>query len=193
MKYKWLVILGIVIVIIFSGFSWVKNTYNGLTTEKVNVDAKWAQVENTYQSRFDLTPQLEATVKGAADFEKSTFVEIAQARSQWQAAKASDDRVGQMAAANQLDSSVARFMITVENYPTLSGTQTFATMQAQVEGLDNRLRVARKDYTDAAQVFNTKVKIFPGILLANILGFKEEPFFESTQGAEIAPVIDFAK
>lgn len=167
---------------------WLWTGYNGLVTGKANVEAQWAQVETQYQRRFDLVPNLVSTVKGAADFEQSTLESVTAARSAWAQA---GSREGQIAAAGNLDSALSRLLVTVEAYPQLQATQAFRDLMTQLEGTENRIAVARKDYNQAVQMYNVKVRMFPGNILAGMFGFSDEELFSSTPGAEDAPSVNF--
>ena len=185
MKNKTLwIVLGIVAVL---GL-WLWSGYNGLVTAQESVVASWAQVETQYQRRVDLVPNLVNTVKGAADFEQETFTAITEARSRWQTAPTRND---QIAAAGQMESALSRLLVSVENYPQLQATQAFRDLMTQLEGTENRIGTARRDYNEEVRGYNVRVKRFPGNLLAAAFGFDAEEFFEATEGAENAPVVDF--
>ena len=179
------IIIGVVVIL----GVWLFSTYNGLVSAHANVEGKWAQVQTQYQRRFDLIPNLEATVKGAANFEKSTFVAVTEARSQWQ--NAGGNRDAQVTAAQSFDSAIARLLVTVEAYPQLQATQAFRDFMTEESGTENRIAVARKDYNDAVQSYNVKVRTFPRNLIAGMLGFGPEKFFENTPGSENAPNVSF--
>lgn len=163
---------------------WVFGGYNGLVTERQNVDTAWNNVETQYQRRFDLVPNLVNTVKGAANFEQSTLTQITEARTSWQNASSREEQV---AAASALD----RLIVTVEAYPQLQGTQAFRDLMTQLEGTENRISVARRDYNEAVRDYNLTVKRFPGAILAAMFGYDAEPGFESAPGSENAPSVDF--
>ncbi len=185
----WIIVLGFVIVI---GL-WAVTSYNGLVTEKGNVDRQWAQVETQYQRRVDLVPSLVGTVKGAANFEQETFKEVTEARSAWAQAKTLGDRGQEIAAAGGFDSALSRLLVTVEAYPQLQATQAFRDLMTQLEGTENRIAVARKDYNDAVFSYNVRVQRFPGSFAAMIFGFAPEKSFEAAPGSDKAPVVDFTK
>ncbi len=162
------------------------------------VDAQWADVQNEYQSRADLVPQLVNTVKGAANFEQSTLTDISEARAQ----------VGQMTvskevledpqaferfqqAQSQLGGALSRLLSVSENYPELQASQGFLTLQDQLEGINNRISNERMRFNEAARTYNTYVKKFPQSIYANILGFDEKVYFEASQGAQSAPEVNF--
>jgi LemA protein len=175
----------------------VAGTYNNLVKLDENVKNKWGQVENVYQRRADLVPNLVETVKGAAAFEKDTFTAVTEARA----------RVGQVNLGNQvpdaqqlqkfqaaqdsLSSALSRLLVVVEKYPDLKATQNFRDLQAQLEGTENRIAVERKRFNDAAQEFNTTRRRFPTVLFASLLGFSEKPYFQAAPGSEKAPQVKF--
>ena len=167
---------------------WVLTSYNGLVTANESVDAAWSQVETQYQRRFDLIPNLANTVKGAANFEQETFTQVTQARSAWQSAGTRNEQV---AAATQFDSALSRLLVTVENYPQLQATQAFRDLMTQVEGTENRIATARRDYNQEVQQYNVRVKRFPTNLFAMVFGFEAADFFEAAEGSDTAPSIDF--
>ncbi len=183
----WFIVLGFLVVI---GL-WLMSSYNGLVTSKGNVDRQWAQVETQYQRRVDLVPNLVSTVKGAANFEQETFTEVTQARSAWAQAKTIGDRGGEIQAAAGFDSALSRLLVTVEAYPQLQATQAFRDLMTQLEGTENRIAVARKDYNDAVFGYNVRVQRFPGKLAAMIFGYAPEKSFEAAPGSDTAPVVNF--
>lgn len=167
---------------------WVWVGYNGLVTGRETVDRSWADVETQEQRRFDLIPNLVSTVKGAAAFEQETFRGVTEARSRWQGAT---DRSDQIQAAGQFESALGRLLVTFENYPQLQATQAYRDLLAQLEGTENRITVARRDYNEAVRRYNLRVKRFPGNVLARLFGFEAQVFFESTEGAEAVPKVNF--
>jgi LemA protein len=175
-------------------------TYNRLVTLSQEVDKQWAQVENVYQRRADLVPNLVATVRGAADFEKSTLEAVTQARAsvgraQITAPTAPTDaaQLAQFEAAQaQLGAALQRLLVVVERYPELRANQNFRDLQAQLEGTENRITVERNRYNETAQAYNTSRLRFPTNLFASMLGFKEKAYFKAvTPGAEQAPQVNF--
>ncbi len=172
---------------------WVMGVYNGLVTMRTQIDANWAQVEVQYQRRADLIPQLVSTVQGAANFEQGTLVAVTEARTQWLNTKndpnASLD--SQIQSANNFDSALSRLLVTVESYPQLTATETFKTLQDQLEGTENRVAVARKDFNETVTPYNVKTQRFPGNIVAKLFGFDKYPFFESAAGSENAPEVKF--
>jgi LemA protein len=179
-------IIIIVVVVLLSGWMW--SGYNSFITAHEAVDGSWAQVETQYQRRIDLIPNLVSTVKGAADFEKSTFVEVTEARTKWMDA---GNRTEKVSAANGMEGALARLMLTFENYPTLQATQAYRDLMTQLEGTENRIAVSRRDYNDIVRIYNVRVKRFPALILAKLFGFGSEEFFEAEEGAEDAPDVNF--
>jgi len=177
---------------------WFFGSYNSLITLSESVDAGWAQVENQYQRRADLIPNLLSTVQGAADFESETQEKITalrtqavQARDSWNSAETPAD---QIVAARQIDSVASAFRglnINVENYPQLKATQNFETFQAQLEGTENRVAVERKRYNDAVKRYNIKIQRIPTVLIARMFGFTSETYFDIEEGIEQVPVVKF--
>ncbi len=190
---------GLVVILVIVGLS-VAGTYNRLVTLDQAVQSQWAQVESVYQRRADLIPNLVATVKGAANFEKSTYLAVAEARS----------KVGQLnlgssvpndpaafakftAAQDALSSALSHLLAVVENYPQLKATQNFEDLQAQLEGSENRIAVERMRFNRAAQTFNTTRDSFPTNIVAGFFGsrFAEKAYFKSQPGSENAPQVKF--
>jgi LemA protein len=175
----------------------VMSSYNRLVGLEEGVDSAWAQVENVYQRRADLIPNLVATVRGAADFERGTLEAVTEARA----------KVGQMsfegvpdaqqfaefqAAQGGLTQALSRLMVVVERYPELRATEGFRDLQVQLEGSENRITVERMRFNEVAREFNTARRRFPTVLMANMLGFGEKPYFEATEGADRPPTVDFS-
>ncbi|HKR05743.1 MAG TPA: LemA family protein [Bacteroidia bacterium] len=203
---KWIVI-GIILIVIAIVYQFFKSSFNNMVTYNESVKKEWANVEAAYQRRLDLIPNLVSTVKGAADFEKSTLTAVIEARAgAAQAAKEVHDQVDRegakglspeniqkfQAAQNQLATSVGRMInIVVEQYPQLRATENFRELQSQLEGTENRITVARRDFNDKVIVYNTYIKRFPQNLLAGMYGFQESVYFEADKGAEKAPAVKF--
>ena len=173
--------------------------YNGLVQMDQNVKGKWANVESDYQRRSDLIPNLVNTVKGAADFEKSTLEAVVNARAQATQTKIdvtnlSPEKVAEFQKAqSQLSGAIGRLLVTMEKYPELKATDAFRDLQSQLEGTENRIKVSRNDFNSAVQEYNTSVKKFPMVLFSGMFGFKEKGFFAAEAGAEKAPTVDFNK
>ncbi len=185
----WMIVLAVAVVV---GL-WLVTSYNGLVSARAGVQNAWAQVETQYQRRVDLVPNLVSTVKGAANFEQETFTQVTEARSAWAQAKTVGDRGQVIAAANGFDSALSRLLVTVEAYPQLQATQAFRDLMTQLEGTENRVAVARKDYNDSVAAYNIRVLQFPGRLAAALFGFDAEKSFEAAPGSEKAPEVDFTK
>ncbi len=187
----------IAIVTLILGFTQTSCNYNRLVTEEEKVNTAWSQVENVYQRRADLIPQLVSTVKGAANFEKSTYESVTKARSEASSIQidpanmTAEDLQKFQNAQDNVSSSLNRLLVTVEAYPELKANQNFRDLQAQLEGTENRIAVERKKFNEAAQNYNTIRRKFPRIIFAKIYGFKERPYFKAAAGAEQAPKVEF--
>ncbi len=186
--FLWIVVAVIVLCVL-----WIISGYNGFVTTKAAVDNAWSQVETQYQRRMDLVPNLVSTVKGAANFEQETFREVTEARSVFAQAKSIGDRSGEIQAASGFDGALSRLLVTVEAYPQLQATQAFRDLMTQLEGTENRVAVARKDFNDSVLAYNLRVSRFPGLLLAKLFGFASEKAFDAVEGAEKAPSVDFTQ
>jgi len=191
-----------VCIIIVAVLLFVGSTYNALVTLGQAVDAQWGQVQNVYQRRADLIPNLVATVKGAANFEKSTYEDVAKARASvgqispqvvQNAINNPQDFAKYAAAQDALGSALSRLLAVVENYPQLRATENFQTLQAQLEGTENRIAFERKKYNDAARDFNTRRNTFPTVAIAGMFGsrFNEKPYFQAQPGAQTPPTVNF--
>lgn len=199
------VILGIlaalVLIVIIMGFS-VMGTYNTLVQLDQAAQAQWGQVENTYQRRSDLVPNLVETVKGVSNFEKETLIAVTEARAKvgQVSSGALQNAVNNPAALQRfqqaqdgLSSALSRMMVVVEKYPELKATESFRELQAQLEGTENRITVERMRFNESAQGFNTKRESFPTVLIAGFFGskFQTKGYFKATSGAEKAPAVKF--
>lgn len=189
---KWLIAGGVALVLI----AWVAGTYNKLVTLRETVDTKWSNVESDYQRRSDLVPNLVETVKGAAGFEQDTLTAVTEARAKATSTTVNLDDPSSLQTFSQnqgeLSSALSRLLVSVEAYPTLTATQNYKDLQVQLEGTENRISVARKDYSAAAKDYNVARNRFPNNLIAAIFGFKEREYFEAEPGAETAPKVDFS-
>nr|WP_294941058.1 LemA family protein [uncultured Mucilaginibacter sp.] len=172
-------------------------SYNSMVTADENIKGKWGQVETQYQRRADLIKNLVATVKGEANFEKSTLTEIAEARAkatsvQVDASTLTPESIQKyQEAQGQLSTALGRLLSVTENYPTLRANDAFRNLQTQLEGTENRISVARKDFNEAVQAYNSKIRSFPANITAKMFGFKEKGYFQADQGASKAPDINF--
>jgi len=171
--------------------------YNSLVKLDETVQNKWAQVETQYQRRSDLIPNLVATVKGAAKFEQGTLTDVIEARSKASQITVDPSKLTEenmqkyQAAQGQLSQALGKLMVLTENYPELKATQQFSELSAQLEGTENRIAVARKDFNESVLTYNTKVRSFPNNLTAGIFGFSTKAAFKADAGAQNAPKIEF--
>jgi len=188
-----IVVITIVVLIIGRGCK----GYNNLVTLREQVTRDWANVENVYQRRADLIPNLVNTVKGYAEHEQETFTRVVEARSRATSVTIDGDNLTEesiqqyQAAQGEVSSALSRLLAIVENYPELKANQNFLELQAQLEGTENRIAVERRNYNSTATTYNTEIKKFPTILYAGILGFSNKPYFEAAEGADQAPVVQF--
>ncbi len=193
MKKSTIIIIALVAIVAIWGVS----GYNGLVKLDENVNNQWANVETQYQRRADLIPNLVNTVKGYAQYEQETLEKVIEARS-----KASQvtvdpsnmtaEQIQQyQAAQSEVTSALGRLLVTVERYPDLKANQNFLELQAQLEGTENRINVARKDFNDTAKAYNAKMRQFPTNILASIFSFTAKAYFEAQEGAEKAPTVQF--
>ncbi len=194
MNIKTLVGLGVVALLVFYGI----NKNNDLVQKQETVNQAWAQVENQYQRRADLVPNLVNTVKGAADFEQETLTNVIEARSRATSIQVSagdlDDpqklaRFQQ--AQQQLSGALSRLLVTVEKYPELKANKNFLALQDQLEGTENRISTERMRFNQAVQTYNTSIQKFPGNIFAGILGFDKKAYFEADEGADEVPEVNF--
>jgi LemA protein len=195
-----LLALGALVVVVTAAVASIGGTYNRLVVLDQAVQSQWAQVETAYQRRADLIPNLVETVKGAANFEKSTYVAVAEARSKVGQVSVGDSAPTDpaafakfTAAQDALAGALSRLLVTVEQYPDLKASQNFADLQAQLEGSENRISVERMRFNDAAQTFNTARDSFPTNLVAGFFGskFAEKVYFQSQPGSATAPAVKF--
>ena len=194
MKTSSIILIALGAFLLIIGF-WGCNGYNGLVGADQGVKKVWSNVETNYQRRTDLYNSVIKTIEGSANFEKSTLKEVIEARS-----KATQIKVDvndpasleayQKAQAN-LQGSFSRLMAVAENYPNLKTTDAFRDFQAQIEGTENRINVARQDYNKSIEDYNLRVKKFPGVILARLFGYNDKPFYKADAGTEKAPPIDF--
>ncbi len=188
-----LIVAGIAIMLIIWGVS----VYNGLVKSEVNVEQEWSNVETQYQRRSDLIGNLVATVKGYAEHEKNTLNEVIAARAAATQTKIdikdlTPEKLQEFQAVQgELSSALSRLLVTVEQYPDLKANQNFLELQAQLEGTENRIQVARQRYNEVAAEFNKKIRVFPTNILAGIFGFNKKPFFEADKEAKQAPKVEF--
>jgi len=196
---KILVVLGVVIGAILLLVVIAGGSYNKLVRLQTATDGSWAQVQNVYQRRADLIPNLVATVSGAANFEKSTLTEITAARASVGQVKLDPNKAPADAASLEqfdkaqqgLSSALSRLLVVVERYPDLKATANFRDLQAQLEGTENRISVERGRFNEAVQAYNAAIKSFPAVFYAGMFGFKDRPYFTATPGSEAPPKVNF--
>jgi LemA protein len=192
------ILIGLIALIVIAGLL-VMSSYNGLVSLQQATDAQWAQVQNVYQRRADLVPNLVSTVSGAANFEKSTLIAVTDARASvgrvQLPAGGSPTDPAQLAAfqqaQGQLGSALSRLLVVSEQYPDLKATANFRDLQAQLEGTENRISVERGRFNDVVQAYDTAIRRFPAVILAGMFGFKERPYFAAVAGSETAPKVQF--
>ena len=196
MKFpKWAIAVAVIVLLAIWGIS----KYNGLVTIDQNVKNKWSQVENQYQRRSDLIPNLVNVVKGYASHEKETLEGVITARSKATSTTIDANNLDEAAlqrfqqSQDALSSALSRLMVVVEKYPDLKANEQFQNLAVQLEGTENRIATARRDFNETAKTYNTARQTFPTVLIAGLLGFKERPYFTAQAGSEIAPTVDFSK
>ena len=195
-KALWITI-AIIVVLLFAGYSWVKGTYNTMVTQDEGVKTAWSQVENQYQRRMDLIPNLVNTVKGYATHEKETLEGVVSARAEATKTTIDPSNLNEesmkkfQAAQGELSSALSRLMLVIERYPDLKANQNFSELQAQLEGRENRISVERKRFNETAQSYNTYIRSFPTNILAGMFGFQPKAYFSAESGAEKAPKVEF--
>ena len=192
-KYIFNLSLFLIIIASFSGCG-----YNSLVEQDETVNQAWAQVENQYQRRADLIPNLVKTVQGYADFEKGVLTEVTELRSRVGQIKLSTDDLSDeekfkqfQDAQDKLSGALSRLLVVAENYPQLKANENFLQLQSQLEGTENRISVERKKFNEAVQEYNTSVRRFPTLITAKIMGFKEKQYFKSAPGTDKAPDVNF--
>ncbi|MBQ7772354.1 MAG: LemA family protein [Bacteroidales bacterium] len=194
---KGLITIVIIAAIVLGGFLWVKGAYNRMVVEDENVQAAWAQVENVYQRRADLIPNLVATVKGYAEHESATLENVVAARAKATQMTIDPENLSEEAIARfneaqgELSTALGRLLLIQENYPDLKANQQFSELQAQLEGTENRIATERMKFNETAKAYNTMIRKFPDNILASMFGFEKKGYFEAQSGAETAPKVEF--
>ena len=200
MKIFGIVLAAIAVVVLMFVLSLI-GAYNGLVSKDETVTSAWGQVENTYQRRNDLIPNLVNTVKGYATHEKSTFVEVTEARAKVSSIKINAEQLTKDAgmmkqfieAQDQLGSALSRLMVVVEKYPDLKANQNFLSLQDEIAGTENRIAVERKRYNETVVDLNKSIRVFPSNIIASMFGLEKRTYFEAEEKAKTAPVVDFSK
>lgn len=183
-----LIVIGIILLFVFSIYSFIKGTYNNLVMLDEGVKAAWAQVENQLQRRYDLIPNYVETVKGFAKQERDVFIKVTEARSRVGGATTVPDKIE---ANNQLSSALSRLLVVVERYPELKSDQNFLRLQDELAGTENRIAVERMRYNETVKTYNIKVRSFPTNILAGMFGFEKATFFEVPEAAQAVPKVAF--
>lgn len=188
-KLLWIIVpLAVILIAGGSFFSWYIGTRNTLIAAEENIEASWAEIDNQLQRRSDLIPNIVATVKGFASHETEVFTNIANARSRLAGATSVAEKAE---GDNQMQSALSRLLVVVENYPQLKSDKNFLKLQDELAGTENRLAVARKRYNDQVKTFNTKIRIFPGSVIAGSMGMEKKDYFEISASAKEAPKVEF--
>jgi LemA protein len=189
---------GVVLLAIGMLVAWGISSYNNMVSLDQTVIQQWSQVENQYQRRADLIPNLVNTVKGYADFEKEVLTKVTEARSKVSQFNITPELLNDPQAfakfqslQGELSGALSRLLVTVENYPQLKANENFLQLQAQLEGTENRISVERKKFNEVVQSYNTTIKRFPASMLAGMFGFGEKQYFKAIQGAETPPKVEF--
>jgi LemA protein len=192
-----LIVVGIILFLIVSVSIWIAGINNNLVTKEEGVNTAWANVENVYQRRLDLIPNLVNTVKGVAKFEQQTLTAVIEARAKATSVQINPKNLDEgslqkfQEAQNGVSSALGRLMVVVEKYPELKATQNFSELQAQLEGTENRITVERMKFNESAQAYNTYLRQFPNSMFAGMFGFQQKAYFKSQAGAEKAPEVQF--
>lgn len=192
--YIVLIVIAAVVLIIFF---WFKGTYNGMVNMQEEVAAQWSNVENQYQRRLDLIPNLVNTVKGYAAHEENTLTDVVNARAKATQMQINIDQLDENTlrklnnVQGELSSALSRLLAVSENYPNLKANQNFLDLQAQLEGTENRIAVERRKFNEVARSYNAYIRRFPKNILAGMFGFTPKPYFEANAGAENAPKVEF--
>ncbi len=196
MNKKWITI-GIIAVVIFLIYNFFSGKYNSMVSMEENVNTQWANVETQYQRRYDLIPNLVNTVKGFAEQEREVLVGVTEARAKASSMTIDPTNLNESNLAqftevqNNLNSALSRLLVTVERYPNLKSNQNFLELQAQLEGTENRIAVARRRFNESAQQYNTYIRQFPTNTLAGMFGFDRKPLFQADEDASSAPQVEF--
>lgn len=195
-RKKWITLAVVAVVVLFL-FSSIKGSYNGMVQKSESVDTQWANVENVFQRRADLIPNLVNTVKGYADFEKETLTSVIEARAKATSVTIDPSNLTPQTMAQfqssqgQLSSALSKLMVVVERYPDLKANQGFLDLQAQLEGTENRISTERRKFNEVAKDYNTFIQLFPKNIWAGIFNFEKKPYFEASEGADIVPSVEF--
>lgn len=195
-RRNWITLAVIAVIALFI-FTSIKGSYNGMVQKSESLDQQWANVENVYQRRADLIPNLVNTVKGYADFEKETLTSVIEARSKATSvtidpANMTPESLNQFQSAQgNLSSALSRLMVVVERYPELKANQSFLDLQVQLESTENRIATERRKFNETARDYNTFIQLFPKNIWAGLFGFDKRPYFEAAEGSDSVPNVEF--
>lgn len=191
------IVIGIIVIILISIFMWFKGSYNQMVTRSEGVYSQWSNVENQYQRRLDLIPNLVNTVKGYAEHEQNTLTQVVEARAKATQMRINFDQLDEKtiqqfnSMQGELSSALSRLMAISEQYPNLKANENFRDLQAQLEGTENRIAVERRKFNEDVKSYNAYIRSFPKNMIANMFGFVVKPYFEAAAGAEKAPEVKF--
>jgi len=193
-----LIVLGVIVLVVLGGIGWAVGVNNDLVARDQDVKEKWAQVQNVYQRRADLVPNLVETVKGFAAQERTVLDEVTRARASVAGIKATPELLNDpqalqkfQQAQSELGGALSRLLVVVERYPDLKSNQNFLALQSQLEGTENRIAVERRRFNESVREYNTRLRLFPGSLVASFAGFRDKAFFEAAPGSESVPRVKF--
>jgi len=193
-----LIVLGVIVLVVLGGIGWAVGVNNDLVARDQDVKEKWAQVQNVYQRRADLVPNLVETVKGFAAQERTVLEEVTRARASVAGIKATPELLNDpqalqkfQQAQSELGGALSRLLVVVERYPDLKSNQNFLALQSQLEGTENRIAVERRRFNESVREYNTRLRLFPGSLVASFAGFRDKAFFEAAPGSEAVPRVKF--
>lgn len=197
MKKKGLITIIIVVVVVLAIYAWIKGSYNGMVQRQEGVEAQWAQVENVYQRRADLIPNLVLTVKGYASHEANTLKEVIEARAKATSvtidpSNISPEQLAQFQEAqDNLSGALSRLLVNMERYPELKANENFMALQSQFEGTENRITVERQKFNESARNYNQYIRMFPRNIIAGMFDFEKVGYFKAQAGADTAPKVEF--
>jgi len=193
----WIIVVIVLGLIVIGIIRWGIRTYNGFVTLEEGIEGQWANVENVYQRRADLIPNLVNTVKGYADFEQETLTQVIEARAKATSVTIDPSNINPQALAtfqqaqDGLSSALSRLLVTIERYPDLKANQNFLELQAQLEGTENRIAVERRKFNEVTRGYNTSIRKFPASIVAGMRDFDQKGYFEAVEGSDVAPVVEF--
>ncbi|WP_018336465.1 MULTISPECIES: LemA family protein [Butyricimonas] len=191
------IVIGIIVIILIGIFTWFKGSYNQMVSRSEGVSSQWSNVENQYQRRLDLIPNLVNTVKGYAEHEQNTLTQVVEARAKATQMRINFDQLDEKtiqqfnSMQGELSSALSRLMAISEQYPNLKANENFRDLQAQLEGTENRIAVERRKFNEDVKTYNAYIRSFPKNIIANMFGFTVKPYFEAAAGAEKAPEVKF--